>query len=175
MTEETAPAPSAGKRWAKHLMHVLGVALLAFVVWKIQWRDSVVLAAPQPDGTKLVGEIVGEIPQTWDPASEIVFRDESGVEKRYRAADLHVDKGTGQPDVDEGLIRIVRRSEKSLLLLGLLIYGLVSQIGVLRWWLLLRAQDIRIPYRLAHRLTFLGFFFNNVVPGPTGGDVVKAV
>jgi len=156
-------------------MHLFGLALLAFVVWKIQWRDSIVLAAPPPDGTRRLGEIVGEIPQKWDEGARVAFKDEAGVETSYRRDELRVDAGTGAPDVDEGLLRIVRRSEKGLLLLGLLIYGTITQIGVTRWWLLLRAQDIRIPYRTAHRLTFLGFFFNNVVPGPTGGDVVKAV
>ena len=77
--------------------------------------------------------------------------------------------------MNEGLVRIVRRSNKKLLILGVLLFGLITQIGVTRWWLLLRAQAIRVPYALAHRLTFIGFFFNNVVPGPTGGDLVKAV
>jgi uncharacterized protein (TIRG00374 family) len=175
LSENSAPVQSAGRRYSTWLLRVLGLALLAFVLWKVQWRDSIVLVEPRPDGTKLAGEIVGDLPQTWDEAARVAFRGDDGVERSYAAADLHVDSGTGSPDVDEGLVRLVRRSDKGLLLLGLLIYGLITQIGVTRWWLLLRAQDIRIPYRLAHRLTFLGFFFNNVVPGPTGGDVVKAV
>ncbi len=156
-------------------MRVVGLALLAFVVWKIEWRDSIVLASPAPDGTKLVGEVVGEIPTKWDADARVVFRGADGVEKSYAAADLSVVKGADAPTVGEGLIRIVRRSDKTLLLVGFVLYGFITQFGVLRWWLLLRAQGIRIPYGLAHRLTFLGFFFNNVVPGPTGGDVVKAV
>ena len=39
----------------------------------------------------------------------------------------------------------------------------------------LRAIGVRLSFWNAHRLTFIGFFFNNVVPGATGGDVVKAV
>lgn len=42
-----------------------------------------------------------------------------------------------------------------------------------RWNLLLRAQEIRIPYRRAFGLTMIGFLFNLVIPGAVGGDVVK--
>jgi uncharacterized protein (TIRG00374 family) len=176
LTQDAAESPPSGKRWKSWIPRVLGLALLAYVVvFQVHWRDSVVVSAPPPNGTRLVGEIVGEIPQQWTAESAVVFRGVDGVERTLHASDLLVDKGTSAPDVDEGLVRIVRRSDKGLLVLGFLIYGLITQFGVLRWWLLLRAQDIRIPYRLAHRLTFIGFFFNNVVPGPTGGDVVKAV
>jgi uncharacterized protein (TIRG00374 family) len=176
LTQDAASSPPPGKRWKSWLPRALGLALFAYVlVFQVHWRDSIVLVDPPPKGTTLVGEVLGEIPQTWNADSRIVFRDRDGAERSYGAVDLAVDKGTNSPDVDEGLIRIVRRSDKGLLALGFLIYGLITQFGVLRWWLLLRAQDIRISYRLANRLTFIGFFFNNVVPGPTGGDVVKAV
>jgi len=48
------------------------------------------------------------------------------------------------------------------------------QCSVWRWWLLLRAQGIRVSFWTAHKLTFIGMFFNNFIPGPTGGDVAKA-
>jgi uncharacterized protein (TIRG00374 family) len=176
LAEEAASSPSAGPSWKTWIPRVLGLALFAYVlVFQVHWRDSVVLKDPPPKGTQLVGEIVGEIPQRWTADSVVAFRDADDVVRTFHAADLLVDPGTGAPDVDEGLIRIVKRSDKTLLVLGFLIYGFITQFGVLRWWLLLRAQAIRIPYGLANRLTFIGFFFNNVVPGPTGGDVVKAV
>ncbi|KPK83898.1 MAG: hypothetical protein AMJ81_07095, partial [Phycisphaerae bacterium SM23_33] len=43
-----------------------------------------------------------------------------------------------------------------------------------RWWYLLRILDIRLSFREAVRLTFLGTFFNFVIPGMVSGDVVKA-
>jgi len=46
--------------------------------------------------------------------------------------------------------------------------------GVTRWWRLLRVCGAATEYRTALRLTLLGVFFNLVVPGLTGGDVVKA-
>jgi uncharacterized membrane protein YbhN (UPF0104 family) len=51
----------------------------------------------------------------------------------------------------------------------------VAQISIgLRWWLLLRAQAVHIPIPAAVRLYFLGLFYNNVMPGAVGGDLLKA-
>lgn len=171
MSDETTPAPSAGRRWLQWMIRLLGVGLIYLVVVNVDWRDSVVL----PDLTKLHGEIVGDMPRKWDDASRVRFREAGGAEREFAAAEIHRDPATGVPDVNEGIVRIVKRSDWGVLLAGVLAFGFVTQIGVLRWWLLLRAQDIRVPYAEACRLTFIGFFFNNVVPGPTGGDLVKAV
>ena len=37
----------------------------------------------------------------------------------------------------------------------------------------LRDQGIRISFWAAHRLTYIGFFFNNVIPGATGGGAAR--
>jgi uncharacterized membrane protein YbhN (UPF0104 family) len=51
----------------------------------------------------------------------------------------------------------------------------VAQMAIgLRWWLLLRAQSIHISLLAAVRLYFLGLFYNNVMPGAVGGDLLKA-
>lgn len=50
----------------------------------------------------------------------------------------------------------------------------ISQIVVaLRWWLLLRTQQIYIPFWAAVRLYCLGWFYNNVMPGSLGGDIIR--
>ncbi len=52
---------------------------------------------------------------------------------------------------------------------------LASQAIVgLRWWILLRAQSIRIELLMAIRLHFLGLFYNTFLPSSMGGDVVRA-
>ena len=47
-------------------------------------------------------------------------------------------------------------------------------VFVLRWQLLLRAQEIRISYFIALKLHFLGLFYNNCLPGAMGGDLLRA-
>ena len=47
--------------------------------------------------------------------------------------------------------------------------------AVTRWWRLLAVAGCPTTWFNALRLTYLGLFFNFVVPGLTGGDVIKAV
>jgi uncharacterized protein (TIRG00374 family) len=59
-----------------------------------------------------------------------------------------------------------------LLSLGVFVVGQV--IIAIRWWVLLRAQTIHIGLLATLRLHFLGLFYNNVMPGSVGGDLLKA-
>ena len=43
-----------------------------------------------------------------------------------------------------------------------------------RWWLLLRTQSIFINLAAAVKLNFLGWFYNNFMPGSVGGDLLRA-
>lgn len=58
--------------------------------------------------------------------------------------------------------------------LSLVIFAAAQVIIAVRWWLLLRAQSIHIDVSAAIRLFFLGLFYNNVMPGAVGGDLLKA-
>jgi len=52
---------------------------------------------------------------------------------------------------------------------------IVSQLIIgLRWWLLLRTQSVFIGFWAAVRLYFLGWFYNNFMPGSVGGDFLRA-
>jgi uncharacterized protein (TIRG00374 family) len=56
--------------------------------------------------------------------------------------------------------------------LGLFVF---SQIIVgIRWWLLLRSQRIFMNLWAVVRLYFLGWFYNNFMPGSLGGDLLRA-
>jgi uncharacterized protein (TIRG00374 family) len=56
--------------------------------------------------------------------------------------------------------------------LGIFVVGQV--IVAFRWWLLLRTQSIFISLAAAVRLNFLGWFYNNFMPGSVGGDLLRA-
>ncbi len=47
-------------------------------------------------------------------------------------------------------------------------------IVALRWWILMRANQIFIRLWQAVKLTFLGIFFNNFLPGAISGDFLRA-
>ena len=167
---------AARTSWLSVLFKLVGAALLVWILFTVPWRDRVRLA----DGTELAGRIVGTLPQEWAPGDVVVFRPatpEDAPERRLTAADLATTR-VGEralPDVQEGLLRIARKADRGLLALGFVLFFVFAHFGVARWWLLLRGQGIRIPFLLAHKLTFVGFFFNNILFGSTGGDVVKAL
>jgi hypothetical protein len=49
-------------------------------------------------------------------------------------------------------------------------------VAITRWWRLLAVAGCGTRWTIAFRLSFLGLFFNVVLPaGITGGDVIKAV
>jgi uncharacterized membrane protein YbhN (UPF0104 family) len=47
-------------------------------------------------------------------------------------------------------------------------------LTLLRWYVLVRAQDMPFRVRDAIRLGLIGFFFSSFLPGSVGGDLVKA-
>ncbi|MBL7214167.1 MAG: flippase-like domain-containing protein [Phycisphaerae bacterium] len=77
--------------------------------------------------------------------------------------------------IDPGeLAGAFERLRLSTLLLAVLVFNAgVCLIGT-RWWVFMRAQDIRVPLFLAIKLIFLGQFFTNFMPSAVGGDVVRA-
>lgn len=47
-------------------------------------------------------------------------------------------------------------------------------ISAYKWSLLLRGADRAVPFARLLRLFWIGIFFNNLLPGRTGGDLVRA-
>ena len=60
-------------------------------------------------------------------------------------------------------------------IMGLSAIILANLLAMLRWHLLMRSAGLRSTPWLAIRLGFIGVFSNNVIPGLTGGDLVKAI
>lgn len=60
-----------------------------------------------------------------------------------------------------------------LVLLALLFYLVAIAINGLKWYVLLRAQDVFVPLSAVLTYIFEGFFFNNVLPANIGGDLMR--
>lgn len=73
------------------------------------------------------------------------------------------------------MVSQLARADPAWLLLACLCFGVTYVLAALRWWLLLRVQDIALPVRAVTALTFIGQFFNTFMLGSIGGDIVKAV
>jgi glycosyltransferase 2 family protein len=53
--------------------------------------------------------------------------------------------------------------------------GITFLLASVRWWLLLRVQNIFLPVKTVAALILIGQFFNSFLLGSTGGDVVRAL
>lgn len=166
------------------LRPLFAVVLLAAVAYYVPWRDRLTYTTAAGSAS-LAGEIEGDwrddaVGFRVDPAERVGPEWPAEVEAARAAgtklALARQAEGT-LPRLDwrPGMLRVFRKLEASkvLVALGLLLVGAV--IAVRRWQGLLRVAGCVTSYANAFRLSFLGLFFNLVVPGLTGGDVVKAV
>ncbi len=62
----------------------------------------------------------------------------------------------------------------SLLLLATVIFLISNAASILKWKLIVRAQQGAASYYYLTSLFYIGLFFNNFLPSNIGGDVVKA-
>ena len=147
------------KRTMRIGVRLLGLALVVFVLTRIQFNDQITW----PDKRISVGTIVSE------GSTSVMFLGDG-----KKSPELVVTGGEAGATVRRGVITIIKQAELSYLLVALFMFGPISLISIWRWWMLLRAVGLPIRYLEALRLSFIGFFFNTVVPGLTGGDVVKA-
>ena len=61
------------------------------------------------------------------------------------------------------------------IMLAIIAAGVCEFFGILRWQLFLRMLHIELPLRETSNLFFIGAFFNQFLPGTTGGDVVRVI
>ena len=59
--------------------------------------------------------------------------------------------------------------------LACVIWVVALFITFFRWYLLVRAQDLPFTLRNAVRLGLVSYYFNSILPGSVGGDILKAV
>jgi glycosyltransferase 2 family protein len=57
---------------------------------------------------------------------------------------------------------------------AIIAYGLVEIAAAVRWQILLRVQKIRLSFPRLSGLFLIGMFYNQFLPGGTGGDIIKS-
>lgn len=176
-------------RWAGPLRVVFALVLLGLVAWFLPWRDRLVWTQP---GSVL--QVAGDIEGDWR-TDAIAFRLAPDAElelawpEKVRAAKggsgvvaLVRDSAAEQEPAGKsflawrpGMLRVFRELDPRGLALAMAMFFLAAVTSITRWWRLLAVAGCPTSWWNSFRLTFLGFFFNLVVPGLTGGDVIKAV
>lgn len=72
-------------------------------------------------------------------------------------------------------LKVLASVDRVYLLAAFLCYGGGVGLASWRWFLLLNHIWVRMPFLTVLRLALIGLFFNLLVPGGVGGDLIKAV
>jgi hypothetical protein len=187
---DAVPAGVARFPWARLLGLVVAGGLLWFVASRLPWSDSLVVRW-SADGVEetWTGELLGD----WK-ADAVRFRVDAGQdtggpevarallraggELGAGASDaLLVDGRARAPAHQEwrpGLPRVFREMDARALVPALGFLFLCTLLIATRWWLLLVAAGCATRWWIAARVTYVGLFFNVIVPGISGGDIARA-
>ena len=68
----------------------------------------------------------------------------------------------------------LRTADYTWIAIGIVIYLVVEIAAAARWQVLLRVQDIHLSLPRMSGLFFIGMFYNQFLPGGTGGDIMKS-
>ncbi len=68
----------------------------------------------------------------------------------------------------------LRTADYTWIAIGIVIYLVVEIAAAARWQVLLRVQDIHLTLPRMSGLFFIGMFYNQFLPGGTGGDIMKS-
>ncbi len=185
-----SPETSAPKRLLRFAQPLIGVALLAFVAWLVPWRDELIVKVEGQANIEVPGTIDGdwkadavsfevgdtslsELPAGLSTDGELALtRLEDGT---WTRSDWQHAEGV-QWELTPGMPRLLSTVDPLGMLWALLAFLGALTCGITRWWRLLRLAGCDVRWFDSFRLTFIGLFFNYVLPaGLTGGDLVKAV
>jgi len=72
------------------------------------------------------------------------------------------------------MVQALRNAEYRWVVMGVLAYGLVEGAAAFRWHVLLKVQQIHLSAPRLAGLYFIGLFYNQFIPGGTGGDIIKS-
>ena len=67
----------------------------------------------------------------------------------------------------------LRRADYRWMIAAIAAYSAVEIAAALRWHVLLKVQAIHLGMRRVFGLFFIGMFYNQFLPGGTGGDIIK--
>jgi len=168
----------------RFLKPLFAIAVLAFVFKMMPWTDHLKWQSVEGEAIELEGEIVGD----WK-GSTIQF-----LVAEDEVSDFAGDQVTAVRDMDvsmpgveatielgsaaswdPGMGTVFRSVDPTWVAAGMALFFCALLFGVTRWWRLLHLVGCEASWWNVLRLTYLGLFFNLVMPGLTGGDVAKAV
>ena len=148
---------------------LLVVLLFGVIFYNINWVDSYTRLG---NDEAILDSARGQILGPWD--NEVVRFQAQGS-----TAPIDLQKGR-QVDgttitISPGFLTYLRNLDLALFAAGAAQFFVFVVIINSRWWFLMRANGLGVRFLEAQQFGWIGLFFSNVLPGATGGDVIKAV
>jgi uncharacterized protein (TIRG00374 family) len=78
------------------------------------------------------------------------------------------------PDRRAQMAEALRHAHYSWVAIGILAYVVVEIAAAFRWHVLLKVQGIHLSFWRLSGLFLIGMFYNQFLPGGTGGDIIKS-
>src|SRR5438874_7236683 len=82
--------------------------------------------------------------------------------------------GYHDPSRRAQMVEAIRNAQYHWVFLGILAYVVVEVAAAFRWHVLLKVQKIRLTLPRVAGLFLIGMFYNQFLPGGTGGDIIKS-
>jgi glycosyltransferase 2 family protein len=150
---------------------LLALCLLGWVLSKAHWNDYVQLRPEFGGKTWTLTDGGSETSEELSVSRGMLWWKESREVSRNQIQSY-------DPESKDVIRRGIKNSFEDIRLWWILLtvagFGLTYVIVAFRWWYLLRVLGVKLPLWEVMRLAYLGLFFNNIVPGTVGGDLVKA-
>ncbi len=152
------------------LLKILIVAvLLGVIFFAIDWRDHYQIVSVEGEPVETVyGRIIGR----WDQDPVRFVTEISNTPRNvYRS-----EASSGRTIVMKpGILTYFANVDFGRFGLGAAAFLVFVVVINSRWWWLMRVNGLGVGFLEAQRFAWIGIFCSNVLPGATGGDVVKAV
>lgn len=162
----------------KTVVTLLKLVLVAGLMWfafrQVPFDDHIHYTVEVAGETKpkIVEDLVVTIEGTWqaEPVRATV-----GPERAERTFARGRQPDGRTLEVVPGFLTYWRNLDAVLFVLGAACYFLTALVSGTRWWWLLRVNGTDVSLFETLRFTWIGIFFNTVMPGSVGGDLVKAL
>ncbi|MFH2001259.1 MAG: lysylphosphatidylglycerol synthase transmembrane domain-containing protein [Planctomycetota bacterium] len=196
--EQTTWRKSHSKHWLSFLKICLAIAILIVILANVKINDHLIIPDGSPCAGIHVGRIIDQSPAAGSEKKEFTFQERrwfflpvsestfyfsairenekiltATVRQQDESVYTYTSEESAQMEIREGLISVLKKVKLSLWLISNAIYFFAIGLTVWRWRLLLIAVDLPQKLFRAFRLVYIGIFFNNIVPGQTGGDWVR--
>jgi uncharacterized protein (TIRG00374 family) len=164
----------------KHVITLIKVVLLTLMFWwvftSINFHDRLNYKANKESKT-IVAEVVITIQGHWnlDPVKYTVNDPRGASDEGTKTVSRGKQDDGRYLEVAPGIFSYWGNLDPTLFGLGALCYFLTVIIAGVRWWWLLRVIGTEVSLFETLRFTWIGVFFNAVMLGSTGGDVIKAL